>query len=184
MNQQVKGKNHLSKSVSSEHKWAFRSNFSRKLDLDTKNVGLMTLNHNRLGIKCTPSGFFKSISFLQKYLVVDPNAESVTQKTAVKESVGQQKWDYDHHEIEEFADHKSKVVDVVLVVNIFGKKLKVLFENWLIGCHFKGLLNKIPITLTSLSLFSSGSSTNLLVVPLPKNFINPPSIKSQMHLGR
>ncbi len=34
------------------------------------------------------------------------------------------------------------------------------------------------LTSTSLSLFSSGSSMTLVVVPLPKNFIRPPSISS------
>ena len=33
--------------------------------------------------------------------------------------------------------------------------------------------------LTSLSLFSSGSSISLVVVPLPKNFIRPPKLKSK-----
>jgi hypothetical protein len=58
------------------------------------------------------------------YVIVEPDVESVSEESVVEEPVREEERDYDDDQVEELAEDEAKVVDVVLVVNIFGEKLE------------------------------------------------------------
>ena len=57
-------------------------------------------------------------------MIVEPDVEPVSEKSVVEEPVREEERYDDDDQVEELAEDEAKVVDVVLVVNVFGEKLK------------------------------------------------------------
>ena len=57
-------------------------------------------------------------------MIVEPDVEPVSEESVVEEPVREEERDDDDDQVEELAEYEAKVVDVVLVVNVFGEKLK------------------------------------------------------------
>ena len=56
--------------------------------------------------------------------VIRPNTKSIEEKAVFKETMSEVHWDTNDQEVKKFTEDKSKVVDVVLVMNIVLEKLK------------------------------------------------------------
>ena len=59
------------------------------------------------------------------YLVVHPDVKSVVKEPVVEEPVGQEERDEDNDQVQELTEDETEVVDVVLVVDVVGEKLKI-----------------------------------------------------------
>ncbi len=57
-------------------------------------------------------------------MIVEPDVEPVSEESVVEEPVREEERDDNDDQVEELAENEAKVVNVVLVVNIFGEKLE------------------------------------------------------------
>jgi hypothetical protein len=57
-------------------------------------------------------------------VIVEPDVEPVSEESVVEEPVREEERDDNDDQVEELAENEAKVVNVVLVVNIFGEKLE------------------------------------------------------------
>ena len=106
--------------------------------------------------------------------------KSVERVAIVEKSVCHGKVEQDNEEIEALTSNETTEIDVISAT----KKFTTYIYDWWVKDFPHLLWIFLRKKLTSLSRFSSWSSINLVVVPLPKNFISPPSIMIQNILGR
>ena len=84
---------------------------------------------------------------------------------------------HQNHQHYHLACDEAKEVDAVLVMHILAKELDQ-------GFLFLLLILDHPVQDVEKDVGEGGDGGNLVVVPLPKNFMRPPSSISQRSLGR